>query len=134
MRCPVVVRIAALFVPLTWAGRTWSADATQAPPAKPRSGITVWDTGQPTAEALAPAALEAKNDWLAIPVGETTDALKGDAVLSNGRIVAVLRKQGSAVEVHAVNYGGTAARLRLRLMTAAGEPAAAGRFAARQVE
>jgi hypothetical protein len=124
MRCPVVVRIAALFVPLTWAGRTWSADAPQASPAKPRSGIIVWDTGTPTAEALAPVSLEGKNDWLAIPVGETTDSLKGDAVLSNGRMVAVLRKQGSAVEVHAVKHGGTAARLRLRLMTADGEPAA----------
>ena len=36
-----------------------------------------------------------------------------------------LRKQDSAVEVHAVKHGGTqCARLRLRLMTAAGEPAA----------
>jgi hypothetical protein len=124
MRCPVLVRIAALFVSLTWAGRTRSADAPQASPAKPRSAMIVWDTGRPTAETLAPAALEGKNDWLVIPVGETTDSLKGDAVLSNGRIVVVLRKQGSAVEVHAVKYGGTAARLRLRLITAAGEPAA----------
>jgi hypothetical protein len=124
MRFPVFVRIAAIFVPLTLAGGTGSADAAQASPAKPRSVIMVWDTGRPTAEALTPAVLEGKNDWLPIPVGETTDSLKGDAVLSNDRIVAVLRKQGSAVEVHAVKYSGTAARLQLRLMTAAGEPAA----------
>ena len=80
--------------------------------------------GPAAAEALAPAALAGKNDWTAIPPGETADSLKGDAVLSNGRIVAVLRKQDSAVEVHAVKPGGAVARLRLRLMTAAGEPAA----------
>ena len=124
MRWLPVVRVATLLVPLTWAGGTWGADAPKTSPANPKTGITVWDTGRPAAEALAPAALAGKNDWAAIPVGETTDSLKGDAVLSNGRIVAVLRKQGSAVEVHAVKYGGTAARLRLRLMTAAGEPAA----------
>jgi len=124
MRCLVVVRVAAFFVPLTWAGSTWSADLPQASPAKARSGITVWDTVGPTAAALAPAALEGKNDWTAIPLGETADSLKGDAVLSNGRIVAVLRRQSSAVEVHAIKHGGTASRLRLRLMTAAGEAAA----------
>ena len=124
MRWLLVVRVVALLVPLTWAGGTWGADAPQASPANPRTGITVWDTGRPAAEALAPAALAGKNDWAAIPPGETADSLKGDAVLSNGRIVAVLRKQDSAVEVHAVKRGGTVARLRLRLMTAAGEPAA----------
>ena len=80
--------------------------APQASPAKPRTGIIVWDTGRPAAEALVPAALAGKNDWTAIPVGETADSLKGDAVLSNGRIVAVLRQQDSAVEVHAVKHGG----------------------------
>ena len=124
MRWLLVVRVAALLVPLAWAGGAWGVDAPIASPANPRTGITVWDTGRPAAEALAPAALAGKNDWAAIPPGETADSLKGDAVLSNGRIVALLRQQGSAVEVHAVERGGTAARLRLRLMTAAGEPAA----------
>jgi hypothetical protein len=123
MRWLVVARVAALLVPLTWACGSWGADAPHVSPAKPRPGIAVWDTGRPAAEALAPAALAGKNDWTAIPLGETAGSLKGDAVLSNGRIVAVLRKQDSAVEVHDVEHGGTTARLRLRLMTAAGEPA-----------
>ena len=63
MRWLLVVRVAALLVPLTWAGGTWGADAPQASPAKPRTGIIVWDTGRPAAEALAPAALAGKNDW-----------------------------------------------------------------------
>jgi len=124
MRWLVVVRIGALLVPLLWAGGTWGAEAPQASAPTPRTGITVWDTGRPAAEALAPAALAGENDWTTIPLGETADSLKGDAVLSNGRIVAVVRKQDSAVEVDAVEPGGAVARLRLRLMTAAGEPAA----------
>src|SRR5262245_500807 len=126
MRWPGVVRVAALFLPLTltWACETWGADAPPASPASPSAGITVWDTGRPAAGGLELAALAGKNDWTAIPLGETAGSFKGDAVLSNGRIVAVLRRQDPAVEVHAVNKGGTAARLRLRLLTAEGEPAA----------
>ncbi len=124
MRWLLVVRVLAPLVPLAWAGGVWSADAPLASPANPRSGITVWDTGQPSTDALAPAALAGKNDWAAIPPGETAASLKGDAVLSNGRIVAVLRKQDAAVEVHAVERSNAVVRLRLRLMTAAGEPAA----------
>src|SRR5207302_661831 len=67
--------------------------------------------------------LAGKNDWAAIPSDKTADSFRGDAVLSNGRIVAVLRKQDAAVEVHAVKPDGAVARLRLRLQTAAGEPA-----------
>src|SRR5207302_4506854 len=73
---------------------------------------------------LAPAALAGQNDWTAIPPGERADSFKGDAILSNGRIVAVLRSQDSAVDVHAVTKGRAVPRLRLRLLTAAGEPAA----------
>ena len=124
MRWPVVVRIALPLVALAWAGATWGADAPQTSPAKPRTGITVWDTGRPAAEAPVPADPAHPNDWTIIPVGETADSFKGDAVLSNGQVLAVVRRQGWAVEVHAVKPGGAAARLRLRLLTAAGEPAA----------
>ncbi len=124
MRWPMVVRIAALLMALARTGATWAADAPQASSARPRTGIIVWDTVRPAAEALAPSALAGQNDWTAIPMGATTGSFKGDAVLSNGQVVAVLRRQDSAVEVHAVKPGGTTTRLRLRLLTAAGEPAA----------
>ena len=94
------------------------------PPARSRSGITVWDTGKPASEALDPAALAGKNRWSSISLGQTPGDLKGDAVLSNGRVVAVARKQDSAVEVHAVTPAGAVSRVRLRLMTDKGEPAA----------
>jgi hypothetical protein len=53
----------------------------------------------------------------------TPDTLKGDAVLSNGRITAVLRQQAGAVEVYSVERDGTSARTRLRVLTPEGEPA-----------
>jgi len=54
----------------------------------------------------------------------TPDTLKGDAILSNGRIAAVLRHQAAAVEVYSVERHGTSARMHLRVLTRAGEPAA----------
>jgi hypothetical protein len=90
----------------------------------PRTGLAVWDTGRPSAAALTPAALAGKNDWTALPAGKMAGSFQGDAVLSNGRIVAVLRRQDAAVVVHAVKPDGPVARFRLRLLTAAGEPAA----------
>jgi hypothetical protein len=85
---------------------------------KARTGIAVWDTGQP-----APAVLPlAKNNWTAIPLEKTADAFMGDAVLSNGRIALVLRQRAAAVEVHAVKTDGAVGRIRLRLQSAASDP------------
>ncbi|HEV3262394.1 MAG TPA: hypothetical protein VG013_36420, partial [Gemmataceae bacterium] len=120
MRWPVVGRIVPLLLMLPWVSATWGAD--EAP--RPKTGMTVWDTGQPSAGALSPEALAGKNDWTAIPPEQTADAFKGDAVVSNGRIIAVLRKQVAAVEVHPLKPDGGTVRLRLRLLSAAGEPAA----------
>jgi hypothetical protein len=124
MRRYLVVCGSAFFISALGTMLVRGADTPGAAPAAPRAGITVWDTGRPAAEPLAPAALAGKNDWIAIPLGQTTEALKGDAVLTNGRITAVLRRHDSAVEVHAVKPGGTTPRVRLRLLSAAGEPAA----------
>ncbi len=117
---PLIVRMVALLSPLLWIGQARSADG---PPDKSKAGMMVWDTGKPAAEALPAAALTGKNDWTAIPTDKTAESFAGDAVLSNGRIVAVLRKQDSAIEVHCVKPDGAVSRLRLRVQTATGEPA-----------
>jgi hypothetical protein len=119
MRRPVVLGIVLLLLQLPAACPTRAAEA-----ARPRSALAAWDTGRPSADALPAAALAGKNDWTAIPAGTTADAFRGDAVVSNGWVVAVLRRQDSAVEVHAVKPDGAVSRLRLRLLTATGEPAA----------
>jgi hypothetical protein len=121
MRWRVLVGMVLLWLPLPGPSATWAADPAEA---RPRAGIAAWDTGRSSAGPLPPAALAGRNDWTSIPAGQTADAFQGDAVLGNGRIVAVLRKQDSAVDVHAVKPDVAAARLRLRLLTAAGEPAA----------
>jgi hypothetical protein len=124
MRRRVVLRLVPLLGALSWAAAARAAEGDRPSEIKPKSGLAVWDTGEPSKEPLAPAALAGKNDWAALPPDKTADSFKGDAVLSNGRVAAVLRKQDSAVEVHAVKPDGAVARLRLRLQTAAGEPAA----------
>lgn len=91
--------------------------------ARPKGGIMVWDTTRPASEAIAPAAFSGKKDWNAIPAGKTADSFAGDAVIGNGRIVAVLRKQDSAVEVHAIKPDGAISRFRLRLLSSKAEPA-----------
>ncbi len=62
-----------------------------------QGGIAAWDTGRPGAP---------KAEWTAVARGQTLDAFKGDAVLTNGRITATVRRDGS-VEL------GKAARLTL---------------------
>jgi hypothetical protein len=116
MRWSVMVVMVLCLQPLSWC----AASGQTVPP----KGIQVWDTGRPAAGALPADLLAGKNDWTGLPVGKTADAFQGDAVLSNGRIVAVFRKHEAAVEVHAVKPAGAVARLRLRLLTASGEPAA----------
>jgi hypothetical protein len=83
------------------------------------SGIAVWDTGIASSEALP----WGKHNWTSIPIGKGADAFKGDAILSNGRIAAVLRQKEAAIEIHAVKADGVVARVRLRLQSATGEAA-----------
>jgi hypothetical protein len=123
MRWPVVIHIVPLLL-LTWGSTTWGADPARPSEIKPKTGITIWDTGRLSSRALGPAALAGNNDWTAIPAEKTVDSFGGDAVLSNGRIVVVLRKEDSAMEVHAMKpHRPAVARLRLCLQSAAGDPA-----------
>jgi hypothetical protein len=104
---------------------TASAIATGDQPAetKPKLGLAVWDSDKPMKDALTLDALAGKNDWTALPADTTTASFKGDAIVSNGRLAAVLRQKSDAVEVHAIRPSGVIARLRLRVQTASGEPA-----------
>jgi hypothetical protein len=56
-------------------------------------GIAAWDTGKSSSTPLDPAS---RAGWTVVAEGA---AFKGDAVLSNGRITAVFRKEGGAVEM-----------------------------------
>lgn len=109
---------------LIWIIPTLGADGVPDAVSKPKAAVIVWDTEKSTAGWLAPPLLTSQNSWTAIPAEKTAASFRGDAVISNGRILAVMHREDSVVEVHAVTPDGAVARLRLRLLTSAGEPAA----------
>jgi hypothetical protein len=118
------MRWRALFLALPLQALWWTGPAAgQAPPsgARPAGGIQVWDTGRPGAKV--PADLAGPPNWTLLHAANKTSSFRGDAVLSNGRVLAVLRKREAILELFAVRPDGPVARARLRLQTAAGEPA-----------
>ena len=82
------------------------------PPA--RAGLEIWDTGKASAEPLPLSAIESKAGWT--KAGEP-GPIRGDAVLTNGRIWVVVRKSGAADL-----YSSTAARARVLLEGVGGDP------------
>jgi len=61
-------------------------------------GLSAWDTGK---SSTTPLNLEVHNGWTAV---EEAGAFKGDAVLSNGRVSAVFRRESGAVELGPVRF------------------------------
>src|SRR5437773_10540644 len=84
-------------------------------------GLAAWDTGKPSAEPLAPAALAAKQGWTALD--KETPVLKGDAVLTNGRIAVVVRRNAAVADLYAVTDGESVQRTKITLVAASGDPA-----------
>ncbi len=91
----------------------------QATPERPRLAFAAWDTGKPSAQPLGAETLETKPGWLPIADGDTTHVFAGDAVLSNGRVLAVARRQGTGVELYSLGLGTPIYRSRLALTPAA---------------
>ena len=99
------------------------ASVSAEPQSRP-AGLAVWDTGSPSAAALTSGALEKQAGWNRISRGQTPAAFKGDAVLTNGLLWAVIRKSDSAVELYGSGREGQVSRARLRLVAADGSSAA----------
>jgi hypothetical protein len=76
-----------------------------------RAGMAIWDTGRSSDHPLTPAALAERSGWTQLGSDRPTPSFQGDVVVSNGRMLAVFRKQSPGVEVHS---GGDAAVLRFR--------------------
>ena len=91
--------------------------AVQSSPAR----IAVWDTVSPSANRLSSTALVTKDGWERKSRNQTAASFQGDAVITNGRILAVLRKRGSGVDVYTVGTNRVVFRAALRLQTATGE-------------
>ena len=118
MRCHMIRKLS-LLVPLFCVNLI---QAGQPDDVKPTSVLTVWDKVESSKVALTPAALTGKNDWIvAVKMDKRGHSFEGDAVVDNGRIVLVLRRQDATLEVHALKPDGVVSRLRLRLQTDAGD-------------
>ena len=89
--------------------------------------ISIFDTGSSAPEALTSGLLARRDGWTRISRGEMPPEFRGDAVMTNGRVLAVLRQRDAAVELYSVRPRGTVflarSRARLRLHSASGEPA-----------
>ena len=80
-----------------------AAEGPQSAGKSARPGMAVWDTGQPSVDPLSAAALRAQAGWRQIPVQQKLDSFQGDAVITNGRILAVLRQRSPAVEIYSAS-------------------------------
>jgi hypothetical protein len=83
--------------------------------AKPRSGFVVWDTGTSSA---SPLSLADKSAWKELPADADGATFKGDAVMTNGKVTVVVRKQAPIAELYAAP---PAPRARFALLSAAGD-------------
>src|SRR5438552_19159342 len=72
--------------------------------ARPRNALSVWDTGQSSEQRLTADLLGQMSGWKQLSSNETS-AFQGDAVISNGRLLAVARKQGRGLELYSLGSG-----------------------------
>jgi hypothetical protein len=68
---------------------------------------------------LTADAIEQKKGWTPIASGETAAKLQGDAVISNGRVLAAARTQGNGLELYALVSGKPVLRACLVLVPGA---------------
>lgn len=108
-----------LFVVCTLAQGVAYGNTVQSPPAR----IAVWDTRSSGASELSPSIVMKKDGWQQIPRNETPSSFRGDAVMTNGRILAVVRQQGSGIDIYSVVSQGVVPRARLQLQNSSGNPA-----------
>ena len=94
----------------------------------PAGRIAVWDTGSASAHQLLSEDLADdspnRDTWQQKSRNQKAPLFTGDAVITNGRILTVLRKQGTAVDVYSVEPDGPVWRVRVGLQALDGEPAA----------
>lgn len=90
----------------------------------PTTRIAVWDTGRPAAKRLSSEDLARSGTWQQISRNQKASSFQGDVVMTNGRILVLLRKQGTAVDVYSVGSDGPIWRVEARLEATDGDPAA----------
>jgi hypothetical protein len=82
---------------------------------RPRVALSVWDTRNSSSEQLGPEAVDRKQGWKTIAGREMVNTFEGDAVISNGRLLAVARRQGNGIELYSLGLGKPTFRAHLHL-------------------
>ena len=82
--------------------------------------ISVWDTNR----ASVSLDWDKRDAWELKLRNRKAISFQGDAVMSNGRLLAVLPKMESVIDVYSIAEDKPIRRVQLRLQTLAGEPAA----------
>ncbi len=95
------------------------ADAQRLP-----AGIVAMDTRTPSPQRLTADNWAKQDAWQQIPRNQKAADFQGDAVMSNGRIVAVARKQAAEIDVYSIEAGKPLWRAQLQLKAPGGNPAA----------
>jgi hypothetical protein len=107
-----------LSMAITLAGGQGAAFA-QAAAKRTGAGLFVWDTGTAAAEPYSPQAIEKQSGWRPMTSSKAADAFEGDAVISNGRLLAVARHQSGGIELYSVGAARPILRSRLLLLPGA---------------
>ena len=83
------------------------------------AGVCLFDTGASSAQGLSPAELRSRRGWLQLPEDETAHRFRGDAVLLNGKLAAVLRAH-AGFDVFSITPAGNELRTTLVPLSARG--------------
>ena len=87
------------------------------------AGAFIFDTGTPSAQSLTGETLAKRAGWTQLPEDTLKHPFKGDVVLANSRIAAVLRTKGRGAEIHSLGQAGERSKLRSMLGPATTAPA-----------
>ncbi|HEV2947817.1 MAG TPA: hypothetical protein VGX70_10600 [Gemmataceae bacterium] len=112
------IQAAAIF--LFMAGAV-NADTPRAAPNSARKALAVWDTTQSSEKPYTSKSITDQTGWTQISAQDKPSQFQGDAVISNGRVLGVIRKQSSGMEVYSEGASGAVRRLELQLVSSAGE-------------
>src|SRR6516225_2602268 len=85
-----------------------------------RPSLAIWDTGHASSQPLSAEAIEQKTGWKSIARGDAATAFQGDAVITNGRLLAVARKQGAGLEIYSLGSGNPVLRTHLHAAPSSG--------------
>ncbi|MFB3892905.1 MAG: carbohydrate binding domain-containing protein [Phycisphaerae bacterium] len=100
------------------------------------AGVVLYDTGAASAEAIRGEAFAdggRKAGWTRVAEDKTDHAFKGDAVMVNNRLAAVLRQKGGGVELYSVGDKDAPAVRRAAMLPFASESGGGMKFASAKI-